>query len=146
LAIGIVSFAALFSLLTSGITDPFYGDPLTLALLGLIGFVLLIAPIAKVPWAALFALIIAIIISFLVAIFTPPWLSALIPFNFTWDLVGIFIVIGIIVFISLKWFEELIKAFAMIIASRPITLILALLGIMQTALIIFYPGGILHLL
>ncbi|MFX1491098.1 MAG: hypothetical protein ACFFBU_02475 [Promethearchaeota archaeon] len=146
MAIGVACFAALFSILTSGITTPFYGDLLTLALLGLIGFVLLIAPIAKVPWAALVALVVAIIFSVLVALFTPAWIISLIPFNFTWVLIGVFVIIGIIVFISLKWFEELIKAFAMILASRPITLILAFIGIVQAALIIFYPGGILHFL
>lgn len=144
MAIGVVCFAALFSVLTSGITNPFYGDLLTLVLLGLIGFVLLIAPIAKVPWAALVGLLVAIIVSALVALFTPDWLIALIPFNFTWVLIGIFIVAGITVFISLKWFEDLIKAFAFIIASRPITLILAILGIAQAILILFYPGGLLH--
>ena len=147
LAISIACFAALFSLLTSGITTPFYGDPLTLALLGIIGFVLLIAPIAKVPWAALIALVIAIIISVLVALFTPDWIISLIPFNFTWVIIGVFVIIGIIVFISLKWFEELLQAFAMILASRPITYILSIIGIIQAVLLFLqYPGGILYFL
>ena len=142
--IGILCFAALISSPVS--TYQAYNDPLTLALLGIIGFVLLIAPIAKIPWAALVGFFAAIIAAAAVAFLTPPWLVSFITgyIDFKWVVLGVFIIIGLILFISLKWLEDLIKAFAMILASRPITFILMIVGIAQAILILYYPGGILH--
>lgn len=146
MAIGVVCFATLFSLLTVSLLLPVYRDLLTLVLIGLLGFVLLIAPIAKVPWAALIALFAAIIASFLLVLLSP-LIIPILPFNFTYVLIGGFLITGILVFISLKWFEALIKAFAMILASRPITFILSIIGIIQAALLFLqFPGGILYFL
>jgi hypothetical protein len=146
MAIGVVCFVTLFSLVTVPLLSPFYRDILTLVLLGLLGFVLLIAPIAKVPWAALIALFVAIIASGILVLLSPLIIPVL-PFNFTYVLIAVFLITGILVFISLKWFESLIKAFAMILASRPITFILSIIGIIQAVLLFLqYPGGILYFL
>ena len=145
MAMGVLCLAALMALV-SGFTPSSYADILTVALLGIIGFVLLIAPVAKLPWAALVAFIIAIAIAAVIAFFTPAWIVALIPFDFKWVVLGAFIVIGLFIFLSLKWIEDFIKAFAYILASKPVTLILAALGMIQAALIIFFPGGILYFL
>ena len=146
MAIGVVCFVTLFSLVTVPLLSPFYRDILTLVLLGLLGFVLLIAPIAKVPWAALIALFVAIIASGILVLLSP-LIIPILPFNFTYVLIAVFLITGILVFISLKWFESLIKAFAMILASRPITFILSIIGIIQAVLLFLqYPGGILYFL
>ena len=146
MAIGVVCFVTLFSLITVPLLEPLYRDMLTLVLLGLLGFVLLIAPIAKVPWAALIALFVAIIASGILVLLSP-YIIPILPFNFTYILIAVFLITGILVFISLKWFESLIKAFAMILASRPITLILSIIGIIQAILLFLqYPGGILFFL
>ena len=143
MAMGVLCLAA-FMALVSGFVPSSYADILTVALLAIIGFVLLIAPVAKLPWAALVAFVIAIAIAAVIAFFTPAWIVALIPFDFKWVVLGAFIVVGLFVFLSLKWIEDLIKAFAYILASKPVTLILAALGMIQAALIIFFPGGILY--
>ncbi|MFX0169698.1 MAG: hypothetical protein ACFE89_10135 [Candidatus Hodarchaeota archaeon] len=145
MAVGIVCFATLIASVSGLVPSP-YTDTLTLVLLGIIGFVLLIAPVAKIPWAALVAFIIAIVIAAVIAFFTPPWIVALIPFDFRWVVIGFFLVVGLFIFLSLKWIEDLIKTFAYILASKPVTLVLAILGIVQAALIIFFPGGILSFL
>ena len=146
MAIGVVCFVTLFSLVTVPLLSPFYRDILTLVLLGLLGFVLLIAPIAKVPWAALIALFVAIVASGILVLLSP-LIIPILPFNFTYVLIAVFLITGILVFISLKWFESLIKAFAMILASRPITFILSIIGIIQAVLLFLqYPGGILYFL
>ncbi len=144
MAIGILCFATLIAVYRSDLVTPFYADLLTLILLGVIGFVLLIAPIAKSPWAAMVAFIVAIIAAAAVAFLTPTWIIGLLPFDFKWLIIGVFIIIGLFVFISLKWLEDLLKAFALILASRPVTVILMIIGIIQAALIIFFPGGILY--
>ncbi len=146
MAIGVICFVTLFSLLTVPLLEPLYRDIPTLVLLGLLGFVLLIAPIAKVPWAALIALFVAIIASGILVLLSP-LIIPILPFNFTYILIAVFLITGILVFISLKWFESLIKAFAMILASRPITFILSIIGIIQAVLLFLqYPGGILYFL
>jgi len=145
MAMGVICLAALIALV-SGFAPSSYTDILTVILLAVIGFVLLIAPVAKLPWAALVAFIIAILIAVVIAFFTPAWIVTLIPFDFKWIVIGAFIVIGLFVFLSLKWIEDLIKAFAYILASKPVTLILAALGMIQAALIIFFPGGLLFFL
>ncbi|MDO8055524.1 MAG: hypothetical protein Q6361_01565 [Candidatus Hermodarchaeota archaeon] len=145
MAMGVICLAALIALV-SGFAPSSYADILTVILLAVIGFVLLIAPVAKLPWAALVAFIIAILIAVVIAFFTPAWIVTLIPFDFKWIVIGAFIVIGLFVFLSLKWIEDLIKAFAYILASKPVTLILAALGMIQAALIIFFPGGLLFFL
>ncbi|MFX0079130.1 MAG: hypothetical protein ACFE8O_07810 [Candidatus Hermodarchaeota archaeon] len=146
MAIGVVCFVTLFSLITVPLLEPLYRDILTLVLLGLLGFVLLIAPIAKVPWAALIALFVAIIASGILVLLSP-LIIPILPFNFTYVLIAVFLITGILVFISLKWFESLIKAFAMILASRPITFVLSIIGVIQAVLLFLqYPGGILYFL
>ncbi|MFX1299797.1 MAG: hypothetical protein ACFFAL_06870 [Promethearchaeota archaeon] len=146
MAIGVICFVTLFSLLTVPLLSPIYRDILTLILLGLLGFVLLIAPIAKVPWAALIALFVAIIASGILVLLSP-LIIPILPFNFTYVLIAVFLITGILVFISLKWFEALIKAFAMILASRPITFILSAIGIIQAILLFLqFPEGILYFL
>jgi hypothetical protein len=145
MSMGVVCLATLIAL-ASGFVPSTYANILTLVLLGIIGFVLLIAPVAKLPWAALVAFIIAIVIAAVISFFTPAWIVALIPIDFKWVVIGAFLIVGLFVFLSLKWIEDLIKAFAYILASKPVTLILAALGMIQAGLMIFFPGGILYFL
>jgi len=73
-----------------------------------------------------------------------PWARCAVVY---YILIAVFLITGILVFISLKWFESLIKAFAMILASRPITFILSIIGIIQAVLLFLqYPEGILSFL
>ena len=140
MAMGILCFSTLVSVLMTG----YYNDPLTMILLAVIGFVLLVAPIAKFPWAAILSLIVAVAAAAIVAFIAPDWLIGLIPLKYI--VIAVFIIVGIVVFTAFKWIEDLTRAFALLLASRPVTVILMILGIVQAAVLLFVPGGLLALI
>lgn len=145
MAFGILCFAVATGVLVQPFYPPYislFNDPLTVILLGILGFVLLIAPLAKYPWSAIFGLLGGVIVAIAVAYFLPDWVVGLLPFSLKWLLIGIFILVGLVIFIAFKWIEDLTKAFAMLLASRPVTMILMILGIVQGLALIFLPGGL----
>jgi hypothetical protein len=145
MGIGILCFAICMAVLVNPFVNPIslYNDPLTIILLGVLGFVLLIAPLAKFPWSAIFGLLGGIIAAIAVAFLLPPSVVAFLPISLKWILIGIFIIVGLLIFISFKFIEDLTKAFAMLLGSRPVTLILLIIGIIQgIALIILPPVGL----
>ncbi|MFX1564007.1 MAG: hypothetical protein ACFFDP_11950 [Promethearchaeota archaeon] len=144
MVMGILCFAGLVSALFSGLF--IYNDLLTLVLLGILGFVLLVAPIAKFPWAAVLGLIIGVIIAAALAFLTPAWVIALLPFPFHYVVIGVFLIVGLLVFIAFKWIEDLTRSFAIILASKPVTVVLMILGIIQAVALIFLPSGLLTLI
>ena len=144
MAFGIISFIVMAGVLINPFYNPSfaaYSDPITVILLGILGFVLLIAPLAKYPWSAIFGLLGGLIAAIAVAYFIPEWIGALSIFKYI--LIAIFIIVGLFIFCAFKWIEDLSKAFAMLLASRPVTLILMILGITQgIALLILFPYGL----
>jgi hypothetical protein len=145
MVMGILCFAVLVSSLLSGLN--IYNDPLTIVLLGILGFVLLVAPIAKFPWAAILGLIVGVIAAAALAFLAPDWFIAILPFPFKYLLIAIFIIVGLLIFVAFKWIEDLTRSFAILLASRPVTIILMILGIIQAIALIFLPfGGLLSLI
>ncbi len=146
MAFGIICFAVMAGVLVNPFYNPHfaaYNDPITLILLGILGFVLLIAPLAKYPWSAIFGLLGGLIVAIAVAYFLPDWVVAVLPISLKWILIAIFIIVGIVIFVAFKWIEDLTKAFAMLLASRPVTLVLMIIGFVQgIALIFLFPYGL----
>ncbi len=146
MAFGILCFAIAVAVVINPYWNPhlmLFNDPITVILLAILGFVLLIAPLAKYPWSAIFGLLGGIIAAIAVAFLLPDWVVGVLPFSLKWLLIIVFVIVGLIIFIAFKWIEDLTKAFAMLLASRPVTLILMILGIVQAiALLILPPHGL----
>ena len=122
------SFAAI--LLTPG--QSLWGDPLTLFLLAWMGIALFLTPINKLPWAALIGLaagIIAVIAVIALAPLIPSIITDQIPLK--WILIGLFIIVGVVVFTLFKWAENILDLITSIMGSRPFLLILTFVAIAQ---------------
>ena len=141
-----VSFAAI--LLTPGLS--LWGDPLTLFLLAWMGIALFLTPINKLPWAALIGLvagIIAVIAVIALAPLIPGFITEQIPLKYI--LIGMFIIVGVVVFTLFKWAENILDLVTTIMGSRPFLLILCFIALAQAiALPVVWfafgaPGGIL---
>jgi hypothetical protein len=141
-----VSFAAI--LLTPG--QSLWGDPLTLFLLAWMGIALFLTPINKLPWAALIGLVaglIAVIAVVSLAPIIPEFITQQIPLKYI--LIGIFIIVGVVVFTLFKWAENILDLVTSIMGSRPFLLILTFVGVAQAiALPVIWfvfgaPGGLL---
>ncbi|MFX1565515.1 MAG: hypothetical protein ACFFCH_05950 [Promethearchaeota archaeon] len=128
---GILCFASFASiLLTPG--QNIYGDPLTLFLLAWMGIALFLTPINKLPWAALIGLaagLIAVIAVIALAPVIPEIITQQIPLKYI--LIGIFIIIGVVVFTLFKWAENILDLITTIMGSRPFLLILTFVALAQ---------------
>jgi hypothetical protein len=146
MAFGILCFALAVAVVINPYWNPqamLYNDPITVVLLAILGFVLLIAPLAKYPWSAIFGMLGGVIAAIAIAFLLPDSVVAILPFSLKWLLIIVFVIVGLIIFIAFKWIEDLTKAFAMLLASRPVTLILMIIGIIQAiALLILPPHGL----
>ncbi|MFX1317709.1 MAG: hypothetical protein ACFE9D_08035 [Promethearchaeota archaeon] len=123
-----VSFAAI--LLTPGLN--IYGDPLTLFLLAWMGIALFLTPINKLPWAALIGLaagLIAVVAVVALAPLIPEIITQQVPLKYI--LIGIFIIVGVVVFTLFKWAENILDLITTILGSRPFLLILSFLALAQ---------------
>ncbi len=123
-----VSFAAI--LLTPG--QNLWGDPLTLFLLAWMGIALFLTPINKLPWAALIGLaagLIAVIAVIALAPVIPEIITQQIPLKYI--LIGLFIIVGVVVFTLFKWAENVLDLITTIMGSRPFLLILTFLALAQ---------------
>jgi len=122
------SFAAI--LLTPG--QNLWGDPLTLFLLAWMGIALFLTPINKLPWAAIIGLaedLIEVIAVVALAPVIPEIITQQIPLKYI--LIGIFIIVGVVVFTLFKWAENILDLITTIMGSRPFLLILTFLAIAQ---------------
>lgn len=128
---GILCFASLVSLiLNPGLTP--YGDPLTLFLLAWMGIALFLTPINKLPWAALIGLVAGIIAVIAVIAFAPLIPGFIIEqISLKWILIGIFIIVGVVVFTLFKWAENILDLITSILGSRPFLLLLTFIGLAQ---------------
>jgi len=127
---GALCFASMVSLLfTPG--HP-YSDPLTLGLLCWMGIALFLTPISKLPLAAL-----AGFAAGLAAVIAVTALAPIIPefvfqyISLKWILIGVFLLVGVLVFSLFKWAEEILELICGILGSRPLLLILSFIGIVQ---------------
>jgi hypothetical protein len=143
---GVLCFISLISILLNP-GHP-YGDMLTMCLLAWTGIALFLTPISKLPWAALMGLaagIIAVIAVTIVAPLIPEFIIEQIALK--WILIGVFIIVGVLVFGLFKWAESLLELVCTILGSRPLLLILSFVGVIQAIALIFFGGngGILWL-
>lgn len=143
---GVLCFISLISILLNP-GHP-YSDMLTMGLLAWTGIALFLTPISKLPWAALMGLaagIIAVIAVILIAPLIPEFILEQIALK--WILIGVFIIVGVLVFGLFKWAESLLELICTILGSRPLLLILSFACVIQAiALILFIGnGGILWL-
>jgi len=123
-----------------------YADLLTLALLCWMGIALLITPISKLPLAALAGLAAG-----LAAVIAVVALAPIIPefvfqyVSLKWILIGVFLLVGILVFSLFKWAEEILELVCGILGSRPLLLILSFIGLVQAialpAVLLAFGGG-----
>lgn len=141
-----VSFAAI--LLTPGLS--LWSDPLTLFLLVWMGIALFLTPINKLPWAALIGLVAGIIAVIAVIAFAPlipGFITEQIPLKYI--LIGMFIIVGVVVFTLFKWAENILDLVTTILGSRPFLLILCFVGLAQAIALpaVWFafgaPGGLL---
>ncbi len=141
---GVLCFVSLVSIILNPFATPF-GDPLTLFLLAWMGIALFLTPINKLPWAALIGLaagIIAVIAVVALAPVIPEFITQQIPLKYI--LIGVFIIVGVIVFSLFKWAENLLDLLTTVMGSRPFLLILSFAAIAQAIalpVVFFLFGG-----
>ncbi|MFX1562129.1 MAG: hypothetical protein ACFFDP_02350 [Promethearchaeota archaeon] len=143
---GVLCFISLISILLNP-GHP-YGDLLTMGLLAWTGIALFLTPISKLPWAALMGLaagIIAVIAVIIIAPLIPEFILEQIALK--WILIGVFVIVGVLVFGLFKWAESLLELICTILGSRPLLLVLSFACVIQAiALVLFVGnGGILWL-
>jgi hypothetical protein len=141
---GILCFASLVSIILNPLATP-YGDLLTLFLLAWMGIALFLTPINKLPWAALIGLaagIIAVIAVIAFAPLIPEFIIQQIPLKYI--LIGIFILVGVMVFSLFKWAENILDLITTVLGSRPFLLILSFAAMAQAIalpVVFFLFGG-----
>lgn len=103
-------------------------------LLILTGLGLVLKPISKIPFAALFGLIAGLACVGLLYWFFPlP--ETVFGFSSIWIYLAVFLIPALIVFILFKFFEDLTKLFGMILGSWPTLSILGILCIIEAILL-----------
>jgi len=142
---GVLCLASLVSILFNP-GHP-YGDLLTIALLAWTGIALFLTPISKLPWAAIMGVgagIIAVIAVTAIAPVIPEFITQIIALK--WILIGVFIIVGVIVFGLFQWAENVLKLVCGILGSRPLLLILSFAAFIQAlalpiVFLLFHSGG-----
>jgi len=110
-------------------------DPYTQYLLIATGLALILKPIKDIPWAALIALLIGGLCAGYVYLFFPlP--ETVLGISSTWIYVAIFFVPTLLVYMLFKFIEDLLRLVGVILASRPVSIILGLICIVQGFLLL----------
>ena len=111
------------------------GDPYTRYLLIVAGLALFLRPIKNIPWAALLGLIVGGLCAGIVYFFFPlP--ETVVGISYPWVYLTIFLVPAVIVYMVFKFMEDLFKLIGMLLGSKPVTLIIGLVCIVQGALLL----------
>jgi hypothetical protein len=110
-------------------------DTYTIYLLIIAGVVLILRPIKDFPWAALLGLIAGGAAAGAVYFFFPlP--ETVLGIASIWVYVIIFLIPAVIVYMVFKFIEDVLKLVGMLLASRPVTLIVGLICIAQGILLL----------
>lgn len=110
-------------------------DPYTQYLLIATGLALILKPIKDIPWAALIALLIGGLCAGYVYLFFPlP--ETVLSISSTWIYLAIFFVPALLVYMLFKFIEDLLRLVGVILASRPVSIILGLICIVQGFLLL----------
>ena len=110
-------------------------DNYTIALLIIAGLALILKPIKDFPWAALLGLIAGTLSAGVVYFFfTLP--ATIFGIDAIWFYVAIFLIPAVIVYMVFKFIEDVLKLLGLLLASRPVTLIVGAICITQGILLI----------
>ncbi|UCD96429.1 MAG: hypothetical protein JSV35_08075 [Candidatus Bathyarchaeota archaeon] len=110
-------------------------DSGTIYLLIVTGLALVLRPLKDIPWAALFGLLVGALCVSLVFIFYPlP--EAVFGISSTWIYFGVFIIPALMVYVFFKFAEDLLRLVGMILASKPVSIVLGLTCIIQGILLL----------
>ncbi len=110
-------------------------DVYTQYLLIATGLALILKPIKDIPWAAVIALLVGGVCAGYVYLFFPlP--ETVFGISSTWVYLAIFLVPALLVYMSFKFIEDLLRLVGSILASRPVSIILGLICIVQGFLLL----------
>jgi hypothetical protein len=110
-------------------------DTYTMLLLIVAGLALMLKPIKDFPWAALLGLIAGTLSAGAVYFFfTLP--ENILGISSTWFYVAIFLIPAVIVYMVFKFIEDVLKLLGLLLASRPVTLIVGAICIAQGILLL----------
>jgi len=109
-------------------------DVYTQYLLIVTGLALILKPIKDIPWAALIALLIGGVCTVYVYLYIP--LETVFGISSTWVYLIIFFVPALLVYMLFKFIEDVLRLIGSILASRPVSIILGLICIVQGFLLL----------
>lgn len=109
-------------------------DVYTQYLLIATGLALILKPIKDIPWAALIASLIGGLCAGYVYLYIP--LETVFGISSTWVYLIIFFVPALLVYLLFKFIEDLLRLVGAILASRPVSIILGLICIVQGFLLL----------
>ncbi len=110
-------------------------DSGTIYLLIVTGLALILRPLKDIPWAALFGLLVGGLCVSLVLIFYPlP--GTILGISSTWVYLFVFIVPALLVYVFFKFAEDLLRLVGMILASKPVSIVLGIACIIQGILLL----------
>ena len=109
-------------------------DAYTQYLLMATGLALILKPIKDIPWAALIASLIGGLCAGYVYLYIP--LETVFGISSTWVYLIIFFVPALLVYVLFKFIEDLLRLVGAILASRPVSIILGLICIVQGFLLL----------
>lgn len=127
-------FVGILLLITAAGGSPSLPDVYTQYLLIATGLALLLKPIKDIPWAAVIALIIGGICAGYVLLYFPlP--DTFLGISSTWIYLALFLIPMLIVYTFFKFLEDLLRLLGMLLASKPVALILGITCIVQGGLL-----------
>ncbi|MFQ6068222.1 MAG: hypothetical protein ACE5KD_01630 [Candidatus Bathyarchaeia archaeon] len=110
-------------------------DMPTKYLLIVTGLALVLKPIKNIPWAALAALLVGGVCAGYVYLYFPlP--QTVFGISSTWIYLILFFIPALLVYIAFKFVEDVIRLIGLIIASRPVAILLGLICIIQGILLL----------
>jgi len=98
------------------------------------GLALILKPIKDIPWAALIASLIGGVCAVYVYLYIP--LETVFGISSTWVYLIIFFVPALLVYLLFKFIEDILRLIGSILASRPVSLILGIICIVQGLLLL----------
>lgn len=117
-----------------GLFGNYYG--FTIGLLFVLGFALFLKILKNFPWASLLSLIIAVIVTFYLASYVPSGTG-----YGKWAIVGLFLFICSLLYMFLKFVEDLFRAIGTILSWFPIALIISGTAVVE-GIMVFYGTSI----
>ena len=120
-------------------------DSGTRYLLIVTGLALFLKPLKDIPWAALIGLVVGGLCAGSVYFFYPlP--ETVNGISSTWIYLAIFFIPALLVYILLKFVEDVLRLIGMILASKPVSIILGLTCITQGILLKFFDQSLFTIL